>query len=113
MNPEILPILKSSLDFCVYIETIVKGFEKYSKYTIGVDVRNSSKEILFAVHTVIISENKKEKLIIVKEKCENMKMLLRLTKELQAFKSFTQFEHSSKLLIDICKQMQGWMKKYA
>ena len=34
-----LPIYKSALDLVVYIETIVKGFNKYHKYTIGEDMR--------------------------------------------------------------------------
>jgi len=36
---ENLPIYKSALDLCVYIETIVQGFERYHKYTIGEDLR--------------------------------------------------------------------------
>ena len=47
---ENLPIYKSALDFCVYIEKIVKNFERYHKYTIGEDLRNRSKELLFTIH---------------------------------------------------------------
>ncbi len=32
-----LPIFKSTLDLVVYIETIVKGFEKYHKYIIDMN----------------------------------------------------------------------------
>lgn len=45
MQYDNLPIYKSSLDFCVYVETIVKSFAKYEKYTIGEDLRTYSKEI--------------------------------------------------------------------
>jgi hypothetical protein len=31
MQYDNLPIYKSALDFCVYIETIVKGFAKYER----------------------------------------------------------------------------------
>jgi hypothetical protein len=34
MQYDNLPIYKSTLDFNVYIETIVKSFGKYEKYTI-------------------------------------------------------------------------------
>ena len=44
-----LPIYKSTLDLVVYIETIVKVFERYHKYTIGKDLRNYSKELLFMI----------------------------------------------------------------
>ncbi|MEA2029310.1 MAG: hypothetical protein U9N49_10100 [Campylobacterota bacterium] len=39
MNSSELPIFKSALDLCIYIETIVKSFDKYHKYTIGADMR--------------------------------------------------------------------------
>jgi len=39
MNSENLPIFKSALALAVYMEKIVKGFEKYNKYTIGVDLK--------------------------------------------------------------------------
>jgi len=34
MRYDNLPIYRSSINLCVYIETIVKGFDKYHKYTI-------------------------------------------------------------------------------
>jgi len=49
-----LPIFKSALDFVVYIETIVKNFEKYHKYTIGTDLREYAKKILFLIYRVNI-----------------------------------------------------------
>jgi len=113
MQYENLPIYKSSLDFCVYLETIVKGFGKYEKYTIGEDLRNFSKEILFLVHKANIVYDKKEKLELLRDKCEEMKMLLQLTKELRAFHSFKQFEFSSKMIVNIAKQSQAWLNYYA
>ena len=113
MKYENLPIYKSTMDFCVYIETIVKSFEKYHKYTLGNDLRESSKQILFLIHRANMSEEKKDKLIILRDKCEDMKMLIQLAKELKAFVSFKQFEYSSKLIVEICKQSQAWLNHYA
>jgi len=113
MKYENLPIYKSAMDFCVYIETIVKSFDKYHKYTIGGDLRDYSKQILFLIHRANISMEKKEQLESLRDKCEETKMLLHLSKELKAFKSFKQFEHSSKLLVNICKQSQAWLNHYA
>ena len=113
MRYENLPIYKSSMEFCVYIETIVKSFDKYHKYTIGNDLREYSKELLFLIHRANIHEQKRDKLIVLRDKCEDMKMLIQLAKELKAFKSFKQFERSSKLLVDICKQSQAWLNHYA
>jgi hypothetical protein len=108
-----LPIYKSALDFAVYMETIVKSFDKYEKYTIGEDLRNYSKELLFCVHRANIADKKLHKLRELRDKCEEIKMLLQLCKELKAFKSFKQFEHSSKLIISVCKQAQAWYNHFA
>jgi hypothetical protein len=39
MYYENLPIFRSAMNLAVYIETIVKSFEKYHKYTIGENLR--------------------------------------------------------------------------
>jgi len=113
MKYENLPIYKSAMEFCVYIETIVKSFDKNHKYTIGNDLREYSKQLLFLIHRANIDEHKRDKLIVLRDKCEDMKMLVHLGKELKSFKSFKQFEHSSKLLVHICKQSQAWLNYYA
>lgn len=112
MRYDNLPIYKSALDFCVYCELIVKGFEKYSKYSIGEDLRKYSKKILFLIHKANIFDNKKEVLQKLVNRCEETKMLIYLCKELKSFKSFSQFEHISKLCVEICKQAQAWYTYY-
>ena len=110
---ENLPIYKAALDFCVYIEQIVRSFEKYHKYTIGEELRRYSKEILFGIHRANKSRDKKEPLEALRDKCEETKMLIALAKELKAFGGFAQFEHSSKLIVGICKQAQSWLNSSA
>ena len=109
MSSRNLPIFKSALDLCVYLETIVKSFDKYHRYTIGEDMRKFSKDILFIINRVGLSNNKLQALTMLRDRCEDMKMLLLISKELKAFKSFKQFEHSSKLTTDVCKQAQAWL----
>ena len=58
-----LPIYKSALDLVVYIETIVKGFERYHKYTIGEDLRNYSKELLFMIQRANMSNQREAELL--------------------------------------------------
>jgi hypothetical protein len=113
MQYDNLPIYKSSMDLCVYIETIVKSFGKYEKYTIGDDLRIYSKDILFLIHKANISLNKKNKLEELRDKCEELKMLLQLCKEMKSFKSFKQFEVSSKMTVSVAKQSQAWLNHYA
>jgi hypothetical protein len=109
MYYENLPIYKVAMELTVYIEVIVKGFEKYHKYTLGVDLRSYSKKILFLINRANLSHHRIEKLVILRDACEDLKMLIRLCKELKAFKSFKQFEHSSKLCVDVARQAQAWL----
>ncbi len=97
------------MKLCIYTETIVKSFEKYHKYTIGTDLRNLTKELLFLIHRTNISKDKSKLLESLRNRCEDLKMLINLTKELKAFKSFKQFENISKIAVEVCKQSQGWL----
>jgi len=56
-----------------------------------------------------LSTEKKEAITNLRDGCEDMKMLIQLSKELEAFKSFKQFEYSSMLVVGVCKQAQGWL----
>ena len=109
MNNIVLPIYKSSLELAVYMEQIVRGFEKYHKYTMGVDLRQKSKTLLFTMGHANLTEDKVLALTKLRDACEEMKMLIQLGKELQVFKSFKQFEHSSLLAVSVCKQAQAWL----
>ena len=101
MNNVVLPIYKSALEQAIYMEQIVKGFEKYHKYTMGVDLRQKSKALLFTIGHANLAEDKIVVLTKLRDACEEMKMLMQLSKELQVFKSFKQFEHSSFLAVSV------------
>jgi len=58
-----LPIYKSALDLVVYVETIVKGFDKCHKYTIGEDLKNYSKELLFMIQRANMSSQREAELL--------------------------------------------------
>ena len=83
-----LPIFKSALDLVVYVESIVKGFDKYHKYTLGEDLRHHSKEVLFLIQRANMSENRSSELVILRNKCEEVKMLIYMTHELKVFSGF-------------------------
>jgi SPX domain protein involved in polyphosphate accumulation len=110
---ENLPIYRSAMNLIVYIETIVKGFEKYHKYTIGVQLRERAQELLFLIAEANMLVQKHEKLYELRNSCERFKMSVQIAKELKAFRSFKQFEQSSRLAIEVCKQSQAWLKSSA
>jgi len=107
---ENLPIYKKALDLAIYIETIVKDFSRYHKYTIGADLRNSSKKILLLIARANYAKDKKERLLEVRDNIEEVKTLIRISKELKAFHSFKSFEYVSRLTIDVARQCEGWLK---
>ena len=109
MHYDNLPIFKSALDLVVYVETIVKNFDKYHKYTLGEDLRHQSKEVLFLIQRANMSENRSEGLLALRNKCEEVKMLIRVTHELKVFSGFKQFENCAKLSHEVCRQAQAWL----
>lgn len=109
MHYDNLPIFKSALDLVVYLETIVKGFDKYHKYTLGEELRSSSRALLFLIQRANMSEERYGELLALRNKCEEVKMLIRIVQELKAFKGFKQFERSARLSHDVCRQAQAWL----
>ncbi len=108
-----LPIFKSALNLVVYIETIVKGFDRYEKYGIGLDLRVYSKEILFLIQRANMAKERQKELEALRDKCEELKMLIRVAQELKAFKGLKQFAEVSKLTMAVVIQAQGWLKQTA
>jgi len=109
---ENLPIFKATLDLIIYIDGIVKNQERYYKYSIGKELRETSMEMLFLIGKANRARGDKRIEILKEliEECEKIKLLIVLAKELKALKSFKQFEHASKLTVMVCKQAQAWLR---
>ena len=107
---ENLPIYKKALDLAVYIETIAGNFSRAHKYTIGTDLRNSSKKALLLIARANCAKDKKECLLELRDSIEEIKILIRVSKELKVFRSFTSFEHITRLTMDVAKQCEGWLR---
>jgi hypothetical protein len=107
---ENLPIYKAALDLAIYIEKIVRFFSRYHKYTIGTDLRDTSRRILVLVAKANIKEDRVETLLEALEKLDELKILIRLCKELKAFRSFKSFEFATKSIMEVSKQCEGWLR---
>jgi hypothetical protein len=96
---------------CVYLEDAVRGFERYHRYAAGADLRNCAKEILFLIHRANLSKGAQrgEYIKALRDKSEDMKVLIYISKELKAFRSFNHFENASKLAVDVARQAQAWL----
>jgi four helix bundle protein len=107
---ENLPIYKKALDLAIYIETIARDFSRYHKYTVGTDLRNSSRKILLLIARANYAKDKQARLLEVRENIEEVKTLIRISKELKVFRSFKSFEYITRLTVDVAKQCEGWLR---
>ncbi|MBI5749111.1 MAG: four helix bundle protein [Nitrospinae bacterium] len=107
---ENLPIYKRTVELTVYIEQVVRGFSKYHKYTIGSDLRNLSRSLAVMVIKANSMRDKIPILTELRDKSEEMKLMIMIGKEVKAFNSFKQFQHAAGLTVEISKQSEGWLK---
>lgn len=107
---ENLPVYKAAFDLTVYFENIVKGFSRYNKYTVGSDLRNISREILLLVARANTKKDRTECLQTAILKLEDLKILIRLCRQTGAFTSSKSFEFSSRSVVNILQQCEGWLR---
>ena len=107
---EHLPIYKASFDLLVYFEKIVKNFSRYNKYTHGTALREISRDILMLIVRANNTYNKRPVLEEVRIKLEELKVTVRVCKEIQAFPNFNSFETAINMVVEIAKQNEGWMR---
>lgn len=107
---EHLPIYKKAYDLTLYFEKIVHNFSRYRKYTLGIELRELSREVLRLIRRANDVEEKAPLLLQNREKLEDLKIAVRLCKDLQAFNNFNSFQYSINEVVGLCKQNEGWLK---
>jgi hypothetical protein len=107
---EHLPIYKKAYDLTLYFEKIVRNFSRYHKYTLGTELREKSREILQLIRQANNTAEKEEILLQLRERLEDLKLTIRLCKDLQAFVNFNSFQYSINEVVDLSKQNEGWLK---
>ncbi len=107
---EHLPIYKQAMDVAVHFEKLVMAFSRYHKYTLGTELRDSSRNI---VGLIIWVNNEKDKVAGLKRlriKLDELMVLIRLAKEVKAFKSFKSYQFVVEQVGSVCRQNEGWLK---
>jgi len=107
---EHLPIYKRAFELNLYIEKIVRHFSRYHKYTLGTELRDTARK---TVKLIIRANNSRDKLNILielRELLEELKLTIRLCKEVRAFNNFNSFQVAINHTIDISRQNEGWIK---
>ncbi len=98
------------MDMTVYFEQIVRHFARYHKYTIGSELRTLSRQAVLLIIKANNARDKAPHLEQLLEKLEEMKILIRIAKEVKAFNSFHSFEVSVRHLDSVTRQCVGWLK---
>ena len=109
---EHLPIYKSAFDLNVYVEQIVRHFSRYHKYTLGTELRGRARTL---VQLIVKANNRRGQkrlavLHALREELDQIKLTVRLCKEVKAFHNFNSFQTAVNRIIDISKQNEGWIK---
>ena len=107
---EHLPIYKQAMDVAVHFEKVVAGFSRYHKYTLGTELRNKSREIVAQIIRANAERDKAPKLIELRGQLDELFILIRLAKEVQAFKSFSAYQFTVEQVASICRQNEGWLR---
>jgi len=107
---EHLPIYKQAMDVAVHFEKIVAGFSRYHKYTLGTELRNKSREVVALIVKANAARDKQPELLILRDRLEELLILMRLAKEVRAFKNFKSFQFVIELVVSVCRQNEGWLR---
>jgi len=84
---EHLPIYKKAFDLNLYIENAVRHFSRYHKYTLGTELRDYARNVAKLIVRANNSPDKIEILSELRELLEQMKLTIRLCKEVKAFRA--------------------------
>jgi hypothetical protein len=103
-------VYKKALELTAYFNMIVIHFNKHYKYTIGSDLCNLSRRILILIARANTKQERQVKLTETIELLEELKIMVHVCKEVKAFNSFKSFEFATKLVIEVLKQCEGWLK---
>ena len=107
---EHLPIYKAAYDLSLWLEQVVRGFSRYHKYAIGSDLREGSRRVLRLVVRANARTDKTPVLLDLREEVEELKAMIRLCYDSKGFAGIAAFEHGARLVVDIAKQNEGWLK---
>ena len=104
-----LPIYRAATNLVSYFETIVRGFPRYHKYTIGAELRNLS----YAILDLIVDANRRidriEKLKCAAKEIQRLKSRLQVCFEIKAFRNPNSFPTASRKVEELAKQCGGWL----
>ena len=110
-----LPIWKAAMDLAVHLEHAVRRFPRYHKYTLGSELRQTAQRLCRLVRRANNAQEADGGRFAALDQLvlgvEEMKTLLTLAQELQAFANFNEFGKGTELTVTLGKQSGGWRRR--
>lgn len=106
------PIARLSHRILGDVETAVRRFPRFHKYSVGADLRAHAMQVARCIHKAW--RDAEQRLPRVMEVCsavDDLKISMQLAKQVRAFGSFAEFEALALLVNEIGQQSGGWLKK--
>ena len=100
---EHLPIYKKAYDLTIYFEKIVQNFSRYHKYQVGAELRQQSRAVLRQIVRANNAADRAPHLEKLRELLEDLKITVRVAKDLKAFANFDSFQYSVNQVVDLCR----------
>jgi len=107
-----LPIYRKALELIVFLENAVRHFSRYHKYSIGERLRQASWDVV----TLVVRANntpvaaRRELLVTLRDKVEEVSIALAVAKELEAFANHNSWQQAARMAVDLGRQSEGWLK---
>ena len=107
---EKLQIFKRLFDFSKWLLNHTNKFPKSHRFTVAVKMENAVLEMIELITKANLQQNKMKFLILADEKLMFLKIMARLSFEMQ-FLSSSSYEYAGRELLEIGKMLGGWMKQ--
>ncbi len=120
--------IKGMMELTVFVENTVLHFSRYHKYTLGSELRGMCHQGLGLVvdansteackdisdrHPIELPRGREAMLHALRGLLERIKIHLVIAKEVGAFNNKNSFVQASEMVVDLCRQNEGWIKSTA
>lgn len=108
------PIVRLTERVLAEVELAVRQFPRYHRYASGADLRRDARAVaIIAIRAWRDQHARADRLLELVNAMDELKLSLQLSKRVEAFRSFAQFEALARLVSDLGRQCGGWQKKHS
>jgi 23S rRNA-intervening sequence protein len=102
-----LPIYRAAMDVTVKVDRLLQRFPKGQKYSLGTQLRTATVEVVTLVARANRRTDRDRLLAVLCDRIEDLKLLINIGKEVQAFASFNQFAERMDEVVTLARQAEG------